>query len=1040
MNRPLRLVAAVVLLHFAAGMASAQTFRLRVLGGEQGLSSPFVHALAQDSVGYLWIGTGQGLGRYNGHRVAMFTKHNGLAEDFVASLCTLPDGTVWIGHNQGGISWYNNGTFHRAATAGVDSSAIRSMVPDGAGGIWAVAQNEGLLHVSATGYVRLAARTEGVLWYSLLALGDGRILAGGSNGLHLYRTGPDSKLTSTAGPGQLTRAPVLCLAHSGPDGRILAGTEDEGIIAFTLQDGIATGITTLGEDQGMGVLQVRSMSITPEGRLLVGTAGHGAFEAELAKGGFAVQQRYDRTNGMGSDQIEIVLQDKENNAWFARPGLGLARLLDRSVMWYAGELPVYAVQVQDQDLWLGTAHGGMLHYRADGSAQADTVHLPGVTSEVQALALGADRSIWAGTATAGIYRRQADGTFKPMPYATDRMSLQVHGLARNGSSMWAATSNGVYILDSIGTRHLTTEEGLLHNRVNQILTDKRGRTWMACNNGGVSMVEGDTVRSFTLTRQGNAYHVTGLAESGDGTMWFSTAGNGVWYSAGEVFRQVSGEDGLHSDFCYGLAADNRGGIWTIHRGGVSRIDARTRAVKTWDRQLGIDPDRRITAVQMDNRQALWFGTDAGAIRYDAAQDQRPKEPPSVVITGVKVFGKDMPPGQALDLPPDIYRLQFDYAGISLSNPEALRYRYMLVGHDQGWTETDQLTTQYRRVPDGEHQFKVQVAWPDGNYSRAATLRVTVRAPIWKKTWFIIACALLLLAAVLAVVRLRERNQRLAKAQLQRALAVRTRELTAKKEELEQRNKDVIASITYASRIQEAILPAPGGLTEQFPGAFIFYRPRDIVSGDFYWFRRFGSKFILACADCTGHGVPGAFMSMIGTMLLREVSADRDVNAPDVLLGNMDRDLRTVLHYHGEEPGNRDGMDISLCEIDLDSRMVRFSGAMHDLLVVSKGELRRERGSRKPLGGHTGYQGNQVYAMTALQLEKGDRIYLFSDGMPDQFGGGQGKKMKVNGVMNMIADLTAIPMAEQGKAVEQRFVAWKGSHDQVDDVLLIGVEL
>src|SRR5690606_38803797 len=142
---------------------------------------------------------------------------------------------------------------------------------------------------------------------------------------------------------------------------------------------------------------------------------------------------------------------------------------------------------------------------------------------------------------------------------------------------------------------------------------------------------------------------------------------------------------------------------------------------------------------------------------------------------------------------------------------------------------------------------------------------------------------------------------------------RTRELQAKKDELEEKNKDITDSITYARRIQQAILPQEDILAEHFPNSFIHYRPRDIVSGDFYWFRRFGTKFIVACADCTGHGVPGAFMSMIGSMLLREVSAEQEVNAPDVLLTHLDQELRTVLRYHGENQHNQDGMDISLCE-------------------------------------------------------------------------------------------------------------------------------
>jgi serine phosphatase RsbU (regulator of sigma subunit) len=213
--------------------------------------------------------------------------------------------------------------------------------------------------------------------------------------------------------------------------------------------------------------------------------------------------------------------------------------------------------------------------------------------------------------------------------------------------------------------------------------------------------------------------------------------------------------------------------------------------------------------------------------------------------------------------------------------------------------------------------------------------------------------------------------------LKRKLDERTHELQRKKEELEEKNKDITDSITYARRIQQAILPQVEELEAQLPGSFVFYRPRDIVSGDFYWFRRSGNKIILACADCTGHGVPGALMSMIGGMLLREVSVVHELNSPDVLLRDLDNELRAVLQYQADDLSSHDGMDISLCEFDMATKHLRASAAMHDLLILSNGKLRRERGT--PFHQWCTGDTTQVFSMIEAR-SRPDRVYLFSDGI------------------------------------------------------------
>jgi ligand-binding sensor domain-containing protein/serine phosphatase RsbU (regulator of sigma subunit) len=1034
--------AALVLLTAMAMPAVAQTYKLRTIGAEDGLTNSFVHALAQDVSGHLWIGTGEGVGRYDGHHVRMFTMADSLAENYVSSIRPDTFGNIWFGHNEGGISRMSDGVIEKIPTSGIASSTINAMAVDGHGGIWALAQNNGILHVGPKGRVKLAYAADGTLWYSLLALPDGRVLAGTNAGLVLLRTSGDT-LKAVGDLGAVTHAPVRAVIRSALDDRIFVGTEDEGIRSFRLQDGRPEEVHILGADKDLGSLHVRDLTLGANGQLIVGTRGNGAYEVGLGSDGITSLLHYDARNGLGTDNVDVVFNDRENDLWFARFGQGPARLLDRSVVYYAAdadEADVQALASRGHDVWFGL-NGMILHAKDNDMTRLDTL---GKTEKVPAdkitaLLCGNDGRLWAGTESNGLFHQDKKGLFVPVATAGDRMARQIHALAQHRHETWVGTANGIFILDGDHLRHLTTENGLLHNQVNALFADDRGEVWAACNNGGVSVVRDTVLKSFTLTSQSNAFHVTGITQDSSGTMWFSTKGNGVRYIAGDEVRGIGGAQGLKSDYCYAIAADGHGGIWTTHRGGVSRIDRTTHGTRTFDRHFGLTADRAVNMVITGGAHDLWFGTDKGVLRYDVSTDGQQQSPPPVSITQVVINGKDMPLNGTIFLPPDDYRMEFDFLGVSLKDPDAISYRYKLEGHDLEWTGTDQGTVHYMRITDGDYTFRVQASVNGQPYTGSvATLHVIVRPPIWKRTWFRIACILAFALVLYTIVRIREQRARAARELLERKLEERTLELKTKKEEIEAKNKDITDSINYAQRIQQAIMPSQATLTKHFPNSFILYAPRDIVSGDFYWFRRFGGKFILACADCTGHGVPGAFMSMIGSMLLREVTVDKDVNAPDDLLQKLDNEISTVLHYQGEGI-NHDGMDISLCEFDLKDHRLRLAAAMQDVLIIRNGQLERQRGSRRSIGGPTNSL-TKDFALTEVQLAPGDRIYVFSDGVPDQFGGPAGKKLKISGLTAWIEGTKHLSMMEQADALRERFRDWVSGHDQVDDVLLIGIEV
>ena len=258
--------------------------------------------------------------------------------------------------------------------------------------------------------------------------------------------------------------------------------------------------------------------------------------------------------------------------------------------------------------------------------------------------------------------------------------------------------------------------------------------------------------------------------------------------------------------------------------------------------------------------------------------------------------------------------------------------------------------------------------------------------------------------------------------------------------VELQNNEMLSGLRYAQGIQQAMLPALSQLRSAFADAFVIYRPRDIVSGDFYWCAESGQKSILAVADCTGHGVPGALLSMTGITLLQQIVNGKGITGPALILGELRTELLRSLAHQENESHVRDGMNIGIITYDRVTRECEFSGALCPLYIIRAegGALEEVKGDRVPVGYHEG--ATKAFTPHLIGLCPGDRLFLCSDGFADQFGGPFGRKLKTAGMKEMITNATDRNMCRQGRALENGFQEWKGTLDQLDDVTLVGVQV
>ncbi len=266
-----------------------------------------------------------------------------------------------------------------------------------------------------------------------------------------------------------------------------------------------------------------------------------------------------------------------------------------------------------------------------------------------------------------------------------------------------------------------------------------------------------------------------------------------------------------------------------------------------------------------------------------------------------------------------------------------------------------------------------------------------------------------------------------------------REIENQKLIVENQNKEITDSINYARQIQQAILPAAGLISKALPACFILYKPKAIVSGDFYFYAETKERYILAAVDCTGHGVPGAFMSMIGHNLLTQIINEKGLYQPGDILNQLHKGVRHALQQDSEKSENRDGMDLALIAIHKDFSKLEFAGANRPLYLIRNGQLFDTKGDKFPIGGLQ-YEQERKFNTHVIELMKGDAVYIFSDGYADQFGGVKGKKFMVKNLQRTLIEAQSMSMQNQKNKLDFTIESWKGHHEQIDDILMIGVKI
>lgn len=375
---------------------------------------------------------------------------------------------------------------------------------------------------------------------------------------------------------------------------------------------------------------------------------------------------------------------------------------------------------------------------------------------------------------------------------------------------------------------------------------------------------------------------------------------------------------------------------------------------------------------------------------------------------------------------------FHYSAIAQKLESEPSYRIFLEGYDEDWGAwSSKIEVRYTNLHEGDYIFRMQAKDIYGNISEEANYSFTIRPPWHRTVWAYIGFFLSFVIFVWGAIRISTRS-------LKKIIREATAEIRAQKDDIEEKSQSIMSSIRYAQRIQEAVSPQKKLMDKVFPEHFVLWKPRDIVSGDFYWMMQKDNKSIIAAADCTGHGVPGAFMSIMGISFLNEIANSKEVQTAAEALNQLRNNVITSLNQEGAETDTKDGMDMSICVYDFDNMMMQFAGAYNPLYMIRDGELSVIKADRMPIGVHERDQ--NPFTNMEFSMHKGDIYYILSDGYIDQFGGPKGKKFMTKRFKQLILDIHTEPMEKQNEILWETFTEWRGDIEQIDDIIIIGIKV
>lgn len=1034
------------LILFPGSILQSQTCFFETYGVEQGLGSSKVYTVIQDRNDWIWLGTESGVSRFDGSGFENFTSAQRMAGGGVFCMTEDTLGRIWFGHLNGGLSLYDDGKFFKLKFDSIsldgDITGIRQLK----GKIWITTMNNGAILTSfpQKGDTVLA----GTQYLGKDGLSDQISGVCIDNSKDFYCITPYAGIKKfiparnnfeTFSPPELTKFFNVIVMFQDSKGNYWYGTHNGGLYKYDVDSG---KMRVFDVRDGLSRNMISYITEDYRGNIWAGTFGGGitVFEGEKIK-------VYDQSNGLEATSVHCIVEDKEKNMIIADHYNGISIYKGDHFLTWSDEkfLPDKSVFAVEQDelgrYWIGTNKGISVY--TPTALDGNKVQFFS-SAGVKIRFIESDRAgtIWIGTDGSGLSRY--DINTRRFTYDTKINSyLHINAIITalildKSNRLWIGNMDRLVMYDRNKDEisYFSQENGLAGTSITALFCDKDNNIWIGSENKSGLTKYDSQKGEFRKISIGEEYIPKAITQTADGSIWIGTPSGLLSLRNDTIVLNLTEETGLLSNNVKLLQPEGKDYLYVGTNNGLNRYNLRDSTIAFFTKRNGFSGiETNLNASLSDNSGNLWFGTANGITMLNPGLMPPVNKEPVVHISRMEVnySPRKMENGLRLDYKEN--SIVFNYYCVSLMEPDAVKFKVMLRGFDPGWKHASSETMQDYSLPPGHYTFMVMASNGYGYWNKKPVeYSFVIKPPFYKSPWFILSAILLAAAGIIIYIKIREKNLIREKKILEAKVAERTAEVVQKSREIEEKNRDITASIRYAERIQRAMLP----MENTFPDTFVFYLPKDIVSGDFYWMYSAGDLQFIAACDCTGHGVPGAFMSIIGHNSLDKVVKEYGIVHPGEILDKLNEEVVKALKQRNEETIN-DGMDLALAVFDRRRYLLEFAGAFNPLYIISGGQLSVYKGDRFPIGMSTQLE-EKTFINQLIEIKPGDMIYMCSDGYADQFGSNEVKKFKSGNIKKMLLGIHHLPVGEQREIISRTILEWKGDLPQVDDILFLGMRI
>lgn len=1070
-----------IVIFFSAQSLKAQneTYTVEHYGIKNGLSQNYVNCVFQDAFGYIWVGTQDGLNKFDGYSFKVYkqdpnNKHS-ISHNFITGITASKDSSLWIVTNDGLEKYdhrsnlFQNILKNRPVKQSVYSTKIKSVYEDDENILW-IRTIDGIIqyYIEKNEFSEYQHKRNEIgyisdyNYFSIIEDSHNQLWTGCKKDLLKFDK-TKKQFEKVLFNLENTYEVFTIFPHTEIE--YIIGT-DRAVIKYNVNTGEAKII-----DSNRAISKAKSILKDTYGTLWVATE-YGLFymKKNMDKLSYFDLNQY-VTDQVSVANVSSVFQDKSHIIWVGTD-YGLFKIdpkkkpfnlyrKDKNNKTAFSSNTIYSICHDEETdlLWLGTRGYGLnIFDRKTNTVRVFNKKNSSLNSNsIFCIEPDNKGNIWLGTSNGPYIYKKAQNHFYSISdflkkdYQENFTNNRTTDFLFEDDAIWIATLNGLFIYKDnklIKYAKGSIQNSLISNDVFKIVKQFENTYWIATLNGLSKLNTADeTFTNYTNEdEQISNNSVLTVFKSRDETIWLGTGtGLNKYLPEKDSFKYYTSQShGFKNDFIYTIAEDKDKNLWLSTNRGITMFNPYNETVLNFGEEDNLQGyEYNIGAVYQNSKGELFWGGSGGLNSLnpdDISQEYFSSKP---VITSIYIStteGKreiNSTNLKAIDLTHNESSFDITFALPEYTNPKKNRFRYRILESDEEWIDigTTNSINFYQLAP-GVYTFQLIASSTNNIWNTdPVSLTIKISSPWWETTTAYIIYILILIVLTSTGILIYNKEIRKENRILNEKQIV-ARKVEKQKELLAIKNNNIAESMRYASGIINALLPDETQIKKLLPDSFVLFMSKEIVSGDFYWVDETDEKIFAAAVDCTGHGIPGAFMSIIGLDLLRNI-LEAGIDSPGEILDELIKGIASVFKKDDSTKEMKDGMDLSIIAIHKGKNLIEYAGAINQIYIIRDDTILEYKGDRFSVS-PSNYNLFGSFTNHTIQVRENDMIYLFSDGYVDQFGGPDEKKFKYRRFRHMLLSNYEKPVNEQKNILSRVINTWRGRVEQIDDILVMGI--